>query len=313
MKKTITLLLFVAYTLSFFAINESAGTKGFQFLKLNFSARAVGMGNAYTALSDDASAVFFNPAGLIQVKSKEIATTYMSYFEGIQSGSLVFVFPKSKTRTLAVFTQYLTANETRELQDEDGNYSGSAGTFGMSDLIIGVSDSRLINNILNIGFNIKYVRESLDDNSASALVFDVSVLHQTAHKNLKVGVALKNIGRQLTYFTNSKYKEGLPTVFDVGFRFHPDRRLFIVFDLIKPLDGDFAGNIGTEYQIHKMFALRAGYKSNATDWRIGGDYEILSGMSFGVGFNWKRYNVDYAIVSYGDLGLVNQISLKYKF
>ena len=190
------------------------------------------MGNAYTALSDDASAAFFNPAGLIQVNSKEIVTTYMSYFDGVQSGSLIFVFPKSKTRTLAFFSQFLTASETRQLQDENGDYLSSAGTFGMSDLIIGISDSRYINNILNIGFNIKYIRESLDENSASAIACDISLLHQTSHKNLKIGVAFKNIGRQLTYFTNSKYKEGLPTVFDVGFRFHPISKLFVVFDCL---------------------------------------------------------------------------------
>jgi hypothetical protein len=280
---------------------------------MNYGARAMAMGNAYVALADEPSAVFFNPAGLIQVNSKEIVTTYMSYFDGVQSGSLIFVFPKSKTRTLAFFSQFLTASETRQLQDENGDYLSSAGTFGMSDLIIGISDSRYINNILNIGFNIKYIRESLDENSASAIACDISLLHQTSHKNLKIGVAFKNIGRQLTYFTNSKYKEGLPTVFDVGFRFHPISKLFVVFDLLKPLDGDFGGNIGIEYKIHQMFTLRSGYKSNAADWRLGGEYDIFSGMSFGVGFSWKKYNLDYAIMSYGDLGLVNQISLRYKF
>jgi len=311
--KKIIILVMLTFTISVFAVSENAGTKGFQFLKFCFSARAIGMGNAYTALSDDASAVFYNPAGLIQVKSKEISTTYMSYFEGIQTGSLVFVFPKNNKRTLAFFAQYLTASETRELQDENGNYLASAGTFGMSDLIVGISDSRLIRKNLFLGFNIKYVRESLDESAASAVAFDISILHQTAHKNLKIGVALKNIGRQLTYFSGSKYKEGLPTTFDIGFRFHPHRKLFFVLDLLKPLDSDFAGNIGVEYRIHKMFALRTGYKSNAADWRVGGNYDVFSGMSFGVGFNWKKYNIDYAVVSYGDLGLVNQISLKYKF
>ena len=62
-----------------------------------------------------------------------------------------------------------------------------------------------------------------------------------------------------------------------------------------------------------MLALRGGYKSNAKDWRAGGDNETFAGISFGFGIFWQKYTVDYAIISYGDLGYVNQVSLKYSF
>jgi hypothetical protein len=64
-----------------------------------------------------------------------------------------------------------------------------------------------------------------------------------------------------------------------------------------------------------MLALRVGYKTNASDWKAGGDYDAFSGMSFGTGFNLDKYNlkIDYAIVSYGDLGFVNQVTMNYLF
>ena len=126
---------------------------------------------------------------------------------------------------------------------------------------------------------------------------------------------MRNIGKQLSYYTDSEYEEEMPTTFTVGLSFHPNHKLYTTVDIYKPLDNDIFGRIGVEYKLHPVLALRAGYKTNASDWATGGDYDIFSGISFGTGFNLNKYNlnIDYAIVSYGDLGFVNQISIKYLF
>ncbi|MCK4957717.1 MAG: hypothetical protein KAS49_08775, partial [Candidatus Cloacimonetes bacterium] len=59
--------------------------------------------------------------------------------------------------------------------------------------------------------------------------------------------------------------------------------------------------------------LRGGYKTNAADWKAGGDAEIFSGISMGMGLNWQKYIFDYAVISGGDLGLLNSITISYKF
>ena len=76
MKLTFTILILILI-ISLFAQSDDAGTSGFTFLKMNFSARARAMGNAYTGLSNDASAVFYNPAGMIQITSSQASNTYM--------------------------------------------------------------------------------------------------------------------------------------------------------------------------------------------------------------------------------------------
>ena len=313
MKAKFFIIVLVIISFSLIAISEDAGTSGFSFLKVNYSARAAAMANAFTGLSNDASAVFFNPAGLSQIQSKEISTTYMSYFDGIQCGSIVYAFPYDDETTLAVFSQFLTATEDRTLADADGNYAGTDGTFGISEVLFGVSASRKVLDVLDLGINIKYLQESLDEYVGSAVAIDFSLLHQTTNKNLKVGIAFKNLGKQLTYYTGNEYEEKLPRLFVAGFSYHPDEKFFATLDIYKPMEFDFSGRLGVEYQIHEILALRCGYKSNAEDWRTGGDHEIFSGLSFGFGINWQKYTVDYAIISYGDLGYVNQISLKYSF
>lgn len=295
------------------SIDENAGTSGFSFLKVKYSARPAALGLAFTGLSDDASAVFFNPSGLVQVKDKQVQATYMNYLDGINCGSLVYVHPFSEKFAVAGFTQFLTANETRTLADAAGNYLGTAGEFGVSDLIAGIGLSRYILDILNIGINLKYIQESLDSNSASAVAIDVGLLHQTTNENLKVGIVFRNLGYQLSYYTDSEYTENLPQVMTAGFNYHPNRKLYLLLDIVKPLDLDFSGRFGVEYQIHDNLALRAGYRSEAADWKSGGDLEFFSGMSLGLGFNFRSYKLDYAVNSYGDLGFVNQLTLGYSF
>lgn len=315
MKRNLTLIMIILLPVILNAQNENAGTSGFTFLKVNYSARAAAMGNAYTGLSNDADAVFFNPAGLVQIDSPQASITYMSYLDGINCGSAAYAYPVNDKTSFAVFAKGLSASEDRTIADEMGQYAGIDGTFGMSDFIFGISVARYLIDMLDVGINAKFIQESLDDNSASAVVLDAGIMHQSTNENLKIGIALRNIGKQLTYHTDDEYEEVMPTTLTVGFNYHPQEKFYATVDIYKPLDNDIFGRFGFEYQVHPIFTLRAGYKTNASDWATGGDNDFLSGISFGTGFDLNVYNLkmDYAIVSYGDLGFVNQISVKYLF
>ncbi|MDY6914853.1 MAG: PorV/PorQ family protein [Candidatus Cloacimonadota bacterium] len=313
MKKNIILLVFITFFIHLGAINENAGTSGFSFFKISYSARAAALSHAYTALSDQLDAVFFNPAGLTQLKQKQVSATYMSYFDGINCGSAVYAQPLKNDYYMAAFTQFLTASEDRTLVDENGNYAGTDGSFGVSEFLVGASLGKHFSDLVNVGVNLKILQESIDSNSATAVAVDFSILHQTTNQNLKVGLTIKNIGKQLSYYSDEKYEENLPQVLQAGFSYHPDPKVYINFDLYKPLEYDFSALVGVEYHLHHMFCMRAGYKSNSSDWKMEGDYDSFAGISMGFGLNWQNYNLDYAINSYGDLGFVNQITLRYNF
>ena len=62
---------------------SKVGQAGTQFLKMGVSARAVAMGEAFTAISDDATAVHYNPAGLTQIDNKQVILTHISYVADI--------------------------------------------------------------------------------------------------------------------------------------------------------------------------------------------------------------------------------------
>ncbi|MCD4651937.1 MAG: PorV/PorQ family protein [Candidatus Cloacimonetes bacterium] len=313
-KSKLVWILLLMLISSLWGIHDDAGTSGFNFLKMNFSTRAAAMGNAYTGLSNDADGVFFNPAGLVRTTRMELATTYLNYFEGYNGGSLAFVLPVEKNIRLATFIQFLTTSDIEKtLVDAAGNYAGTDGTFGSTDFVVGLSYARVLNDVLYLGSNLKFISETIDDNNAVAIAGDISLMHRTTNDDLMLGASLRNVGKQLTYFTDAEYAEGLPTVAEVGFSYHPLEQLYANLDICKPLTSDIYGKLGVEYKVHRLLSLRGGYKTNAADWKLGGDYDWLSGVSMGFGVCWKSYMIDYAAVSYGDLGLVNQFSIKYLF
>ena len=64
--------------------------------------RAIGMGGAFSALADDASALFWNPAGLARVGHQEIAVSHANLFgTGIRDDLVSFVLPLSPDRAAA--------------------------------------------------------------------------------------------------------------------------------------------------------------------------------------------------------------------
>ncbi len=311
-KYLLLLLVFTAVSLS--AVNDNAGTTGFNFMKINFSTRSVAMGTASTAVADEADAAYINSAGLLNLKRAQATTSFVSYLGDYQGGTVCYARKLNEHSSWGAYLQYLTVDGIKKtLSDNEGNYVGEDGDFGSSDLLAGFSYGQYINSQVNLGVSIKFLHESIDNQTASAVAADFSLLHQTVNPKLKVGITLKNIGKQLTYFTSEKYEENLPVTGVVGFQYKVTEKFIGALDLYKPFDNDFAGKMGLEYKLTGNLALRAGYRSNASEYKAGSNQDALSGLSFGTGILYNRYKIDYAVSSYGTLGLINQISLSYMF
>ena len=74
------------------------GTAGVQFLKVGVSARAIGMGS-FTAVADDASALYFNPSGLVQLTMPEGTFSYIHYPAELKFVNIGGVFPLVSSET----------------------------------------------------------------------------------------------------------------------------------------------------------------------------------------------------------------------
>lgn len=306
MKKSVLLFIIAIISIKNFAISKDAGTATFSFLKIKYSAKAAAMGNAFTGMVSNGEVVLYNPAALFYTKENSITSTYNNYLNGFNGGSCVYTFP-IKNRRLAIFTQFLTSDEIdKTIVDTYGNYAGKDGTFTSSDILMGCSYSSDFSPVIKLGGNLKYLYESIDGNNEHILVADFAMLHQTPNPFLKVGASIQNIK------LSSSNSEKSPIVLNAGLSYHPNNKSYYNFDVYRPYYGDLSVRVGTQYMINQFLFLRGGYKTNASDWKLGGKMSFSSGLSFGFGTSWKNFILDYATVSYGDLGFTNQVSISYK-
>ena len=63
---------------------NKTGTTAAQFLKIGVGPRAIGMGGAYTALADDINAMYWNPAGLSRMNSKEAFFNHVDWIMDVK-------------------------------------------------------------------------------------------------------------------------------------------------------------------------------------------------------------------------------------
>ena len=290
------------------------GTTAAQFLKIAPSARAVSMGEAFVALADDASALFWNPAGLTRLKQSQITYMHSFWFQGITCDYLGYAqyFDEEKNATFGCSALYLNAGDIeRTLEDASGNYTGTGGNFSSYDVMASISSAWKMFDIWSFGATVKFLYSTIDDARGSAFSSDFGILLD-ATPQLSLGANLQNmiVPISMRYYRKTvviSEVHPLPMNTKIGACYKFDKVSLATLDVNIPSDNNVNVRLGGEY-LYGDLAFRVGYK---TDFISGID--ILSGLCAGVGLNWKNLEFDYAFVPYGDLGLTHRISALVKF
>ncbi|MCK4385812.1 MAG: PorV/PorQ family protein [candidate division Zixibacteria bacterium] len=310
MKKTISLgIIVIVVSLlvwsESFAINSKVGTTAYAFLKIDVSARSTAMGGAFVGLSDDESALYFNPAGLIQIEQKSFFTTYINYLADIQSGFLGYVHPYSENTRLGVSVYYFNYGSLTQTSKR----GEVLGTFGAGDFALALSFVRSVNSQISFGATGKFIYEKIESYSSDALALDLGIIHISKDARTRFGLVGQNLGAQLKGFTRS-HKDDLPIAVKVGMSHHMrELPLTVALDAAKPFDNDIFFNLGGEFTALKPLYLRVGWSSFGENFKTDSDKDDLAGFAGGFGVRWKAYRFDYAYSSYADLGGVHKISI----
>lgn len=265
------------------------GTTTASFLKIGVGARASAMGEAFTAIANDGTSLYWNPAGLIQIKNMEFLATYNLWFQEIRQGYLSFSFP-SLGGTVGLGTNYVDMGDI-EGRDEEGNPTGD---FGASDLHLFLGYAKRFQKI-TLGFTAGWLNDTIKDSTKSAFLGSIGLLYPL-NRQLTLGTAVQNLGTQLG-------DDPLPLTLKIGIAWNREA-LTLAADVAKPQDNDLSLCLGAEWWIQEIIALRAGYKTNQ---------DVAEGWSAGLGFKFDRIRLDYAYVPYGDLGNTHRIYLGMKF
>jgi hypothetical protein len=304
------------------------GTVGMQFLKLGVDARAIGMGEAFTAVTDDISSVYWNPAGLAPAYQNQVFFSHTNWPADIMQ-EFAAASLTNGVSTVAVYGSVLHMDDM-DVTDED-TFDVTGEKFTNSSMAMGVNYAQQFTNKFSAGLGVKYLRENLYTYSVNSYALDLGSIYNTGWNNIKIGMALRNFGPDIRYRVdddedgqidedpfdlfdndgdgrtdedNSELDSKIPMSFSLGISgdIKRDEMNYWIasLQLDNVIDRMETWNLGTEYKMGNIF-FRGGYQFN---------YDT-NGFSAGVGWQVPTslgiFNVDYA---YTDMGYLTESFVK---
>lgn len=313
------------------------GTTAAGFLNLDIGARAVGMGSAYVAATDEISASYWNPAGLARIKATEATFCHNRWLADVALNYAAVGLNLGRTGVLALSAAFLTMAEMERTTILEPD--GTGETFSAGSYVFSLGYARDLTDRFAIGFNFKYISENIYHSRAQGAAFDIGTLYRTQIQGLKIGMSISNYGTKMqmsgrdlllqadidpaVHGNNPNINASLqtdrydlPLMFRVGialevFNGLANSRLTFALDALHPNDDVESINLGCEYNFKNRLALRAGYKS-----LFARDAE--EGLSLGVGLQsgiagQARLHLDYAYRDFGVLNDIQMLSLSLAF
>ncbi len=305
------LVLLVALMLpSLAAAQAKVGTTGAQFLELGVSARAMGMAEAFTAVSNDISAVYYNPAGLTALLGREVMLTYISLPADVNYGFAGVGVPlEAVGGVVGVGVYALSSGDMIERTYQQGTYEGTGRNFSAQDFALSVGYGRYLTDRFSIGVNVKYVGEYFHDYTANGWSADVGTSYDTGFRGFKIAMVITNFGPDMK-FIDKAYP--LPINFKFGAAINvldnQDHLMTFAAEGSHPSDNLEKYNAGLEYIFNDRFILRAGSRFNYDEdgLTLGGGLRLPFGEEMELRF-------DYAYQDYGILTEVHRFSMSFGF
>lgn len=312
-KVSLLIILTVLLLPSLAFSQAKVGTTGVNFLELGVSARAMGMAEAFTATVDDASAVYYNPAGLVYLYGREMVFTHIDMPADINYEFISLATPLESVGGMVGIAAYsLNAGDILHTgydyplgEDRDGN----AQYFSAGDFAISVSYARYLTDKFSLGITAKYIREDLHEFNASGWAADVGTMYNSGYRNFKIAMLISNFGPDMK-FVQQEFP--LPINFKFGasidFLDMEDHLVTLAAEGSHPADNLEKYNIGLEYMYLEKFSLRIGERLN---------YDS-DGLTFGGGLTLPLgdeidLEVHYAYQDFGFLNEVHRFSMGVSF
>lgn len=331
MKKVLILIIVVFCFGEFYAQNPNLGTSGAQFLQLPVGARAEAMSGAFVGLADDASAVFWNPAGIVKVKNVEAYFSYMNWFDLFDFNAVSLVYNAEDIGTFAASMIILGTDKMEVTTEEEPN--GTGRYFDAGDFALGATYAKYITDRFNVGITVKYIYQRIWNETATGFAFDIGTQYRLDFQNLTIAMCMTNFGgdmqfegpdMEFVYLKDDTYPISrlvpsslitdefpIPLNFQVGIGFDVFEFDFVKMkgeiDVVHPNDNSERANFGTELSFFDRFYLRGGYKYNYDD----EDFTFGAGANVPLGNTAVYFNYSYSL--YNILPNVQRISVNLNF
>ena len=313
------------------------GTTAAKFLSIGIGPRAISMGAAFSSVANDASAIYWNPAGIAYSDQFQGFFSNTALFAGISLNYIGLVLPAGD---IGSFAASVTAVNYGSMQVTTENQpDGTGESFSPGSYAFGFSFARFITEDFILGATAKFITENIYHSNASGFAIDIGTIFKTPFYGVRFASSVSNFGTKMQmsgsdllnrtnvdparkgsnntiddYIATDQFD--LPLKLQVGmskdFMFMENQRFTLSADGIIPNDNNESVNVGGELALFDdMLSLRGGYKSLFLA-------NSQEGLTLGVGFKYKRpgyidIGIDYSYQKFTYLGGVSSFGVILKF
>ena len=316
---------------------SKAGTTSAPFLTIGVGPRALALGGAFVASADDATALYWNPAGLARMPGGEAFGSHADWLAGLTFDYLGVALPALGGTAGVSVTMLAVPEDVVRTEDRQ---EGTGELFDAADLALGISYGRQITDRFALGASAKYIQQRIWNESARGFAVDLGTQFRTDFfGGLTIGAAITNFGtdlrlagRDLSQSVDTSPDEdgnngetpadlrtedwGLPLGFQIGVAAQPIRsrmnQLTVSVDALHPSDNFESVNVGAEYGFRERFYLRGGYEGAFLPDQEGG---LSAGLAvhYPLPYAGGLVKLDYAYRSFGRLDGVHVVGLGVTF
>lgn len=201
----------IIFTIAIFHASAQEGEKVFRFLELPTSTRANALGGTnISAIENDISLVFLNPAALGPEMNMNANVNFLSYIADIKVGSAIFGKSIRDNNSFAVGVNYIDYGDFKETT----NQNEIIGDFSAKDIAVNGVYSHMLTNRLRGGVTAKFISSNYADYTSLAIGFDVGLSYYNEDREFSAGLVLKNMGSQISAYNDKRV--GLPWDVQLG-------------------------------------------------------------------------------------------------
>lgn len=287
----------------------------YQFLRLDISPRAAGMGGSFTAAEDDPDVLFYNPAGIARLASTPVSFSYTKHLVDVKLAGLSATRKFEDIGSFGVGVKYIDWGDFKGT-NEFGEFTGN---FGAGEMVLNATYSNFLDDALAYGAGVEYIYSSIENYSSSALGFNAGLNYSIPDERINIAISLLHTGTQLSSYAG--VTENLPVDLRLGFSkrlLYLPLRFFVDFKRLNDNESGFFNrfkyySFGGEFQVGKYVKVRAGLDGQSRkDYKVA-NFAGMAGFSLGVGIKVSSYTFNYALTSLGDVGTLQRIGVYSSF
>jgi hypothetical protein len=311
-------------------------TTAAQFLGISVGARALGMGGTSVASGSDVSSVYYNPGAFSQGHKTQVLVSTTDWLVGSKFRWLGAMLDIDGSNALGLSMTQLAYGE--EIVTTENNPEGTGERWSAQDFAIALSYSRNLTDRFSIGGSAKYVTQSIWNESASTVAFDLGLLFVTGFHDMRLGMSIANFGGDMKMDGRDLRKVidvdpsnagsnklnlanlvtdpwPIPLIFRVGIAMDivksQTASVTLECDALRPSDNVEVVNVGAEVTLMNLVTVRGGYKSLFQK-------DSEEGLTFGAGIKYDQpgsmgIEVNYAYQQFGKFGNLNTFSVGINF